>query len=403
MPPAPPPTPAAPSAARSGSASRARPSPSRSSSASSRPRATATARALELRARARRARSSARDDLGRSALLLADARRRQPRAGAACCTRAAPAIDEPDVGGRTALSWAAGDGTPRDRCAELAAQGAAVDRARRRAAHAALPRRRSATTARSWRSCSTHGADVNAADRFGDTPLMVACVEGLRRDRRAAARARRRPRAAQPGRTDRGRSRRAWRRRSAAGPARSSPRVDRSLSSRGAPVARLRRPRRRALLPRLRRLRRSGRSRSSAWAVLLAALEAARGRAPGDLGTAAGFVFGWVAHAGGFAWLWRLVEVFLGGNDRDRRGALARARGLVRCELRALRAAVPGAAGTRLADRARRHRRRSSRSSGSTRSSSRHIWATRSSTRTLFVQIADLGGPLAGDARWPRS
>ena len=29
-----------------------------------------------------------------------------------------------------------------------------------------------------------------------------------------------------------------------------------------------------------------------------------------------GFVFGWVAYAGGFPWLWRLVDVFLGGDAR---------------------------------------------------------------------------------------
>ena len=49
-----------------------------------------------------------------------------------------------------------------------------------------------------------------------------------------------------------------------------------------------------------------------AWAVLFAALEAARCRAPG-VSAWAGFVFGFVAHAGGYAWLWRLVGVFLGG------------------------------------------------------------------------------------------
>lgn len=49
-----------------------------------------------------------------------------------------------------------------------------------------------------------------------------------------------------------------------------------------------------------------------AWAVLFAALEAARSRGPGA-SALAGFVFGFVAHAGGYAWLWRLVGVFLGG------------------------------------------------------------------------------------------
>jgi len=50
-----------------------------------------------------------------------------------------------------------------------------------------------------------------------------------------------------------------------------------------------------------------------AWALLFAALETAR--ASGFASSARlGFVFGFVAHAGGFAWLWRLVDVFLGGN-----------------------------------------------------------------------------------------
>lgn len=66
-----------------------------------------------------------------------------------------------------------------------------------------------------------------------------------------------------------------------------------------------------------------------AWALLFAALEEEKGDGPpgGEtpsfslLGTVPflhflriGFVFGFVAHAAGFAWLWRLVDVFLGGN-----------------------------------------------------------------------------------------
>jgi apolipoprotein N-acyltransferase len=48
-------------------------------------------------------------------------------------------------------------------------------------------------------------------------------------------------------------------------------------------------------------------------APLWEALEATRTR---GLGRAAllGFAFAWVAHAAGFGWLWRLVEVFLGGD-----------------------------------------------------------------------------------------
>jgi apolipoprotein N-acyltransferase len=55
-------------------------------------------------------------------------------------------------------------------------------------------------------------------------------------------------------------------------------------------------------------------------ACLWGALEAVHGR---RLAAAAGlgFAFGWTAHAGGFVWLWRLVEVFLGG-DQALGGAL---------------------------------------------------------------------------------
>jgi apolipoprotein N-acyltransferase len=48
-------------------------------------------------------------------------------------------------------------------------------------------------------------------------------------------------------------------------------------------------------------------------ACLWGALEAARGRRLA-VAAAVGLAFGWAAHAGGYAWLWRLVEVFLGGN-----------------------------------------------------------------------------------------
>jgi apolipoprotein N-acyltransferase len=43
------------------------------------------------------------------------------------------------------------------------------------------------------------------------------------------------------------------------------------------------------------------------------ALESARSRG-WRTSALLGFTFGWVAHAGGFAWLWRLIDVFLGGN-----------------------------------------------------------------------------------------
>jgi apolipoprotein N-acyltransferase len=50
-----------------------------------------------------------------------------------------------------------------------------------------------------------------------------------------------------------------------------------------------------------------------AWAALWQGLEAARGRGA-RRAALLGFVFGWVAHAGGYPWLLRLVDVFLGGD-----------------------------------------------------------------------------------------
>jgi apolipoprotein N-acyltransferase len=57
-----------------------------------------------------------------------------------------------------------------------------------------------------------------------------------------------------------------------------------------------------------------------AWAVLWHSLEAERRRGAAACALA-GFVFGQVAHAGGYAWLLRLVDVFLGG-DRPLGAAL---------------------------------------------------------------------------------
>ena len=49
-----------------------------------------------------------------------------------------------------------------------------------------------------------------------------------------------------------------------------------------------------------------------AWAVLWTALDAVPRRSIRGAALA-GFAFGWIAHAGGYAWLWRLVDVFLAG------------------------------------------------------------------------------------------
>lgn len=50
--------------------------------------------------------------------------------------------------------------------------------------------------------------------------------------------------------------------------------------------------------------------------ICLAPLWEAVERAPGRwrLAAALGFAFGWVAYAGGYHWMWRIVDVFLGGN-----------------------------------------------------------------------------------------
>lgn len=50
---------------------------------------------------------------------------------------------------------------------------------------------------------------------------------------------------------------------------------------------------------------------SIAWAALWQGIE---GRRSVAAAARLGFVFGWVAHAGGYPWLLRLVDVFLGGN-----------------------------------------------------------------------------------------
>jgi ankyrin repeat protein len=117
----------------------------------------------------------AKDDLGRSTVLLAvlDARdldlvRWLHAKGAA--------LDEPDVGGRTALSFAAEAGRL-DIVRYLVEHGAVVDRrdVQQRTAlfHAALGDHPDVVA-----FLLDRGADVNARDQFGDTPLIVACAKG---------------------------------------------------------------------------------------------------------------------------------------------------------------------------------------------------------------------------------
>lgn len=115
------------------------------------------------------------DDLGRSIVFLAvldagdlDLVRWLRAKGAA--------VDEPDVGGRTALSFAAANGQL-DIVRYLIEQGAAVDhrdmQQRTALFHAALNDRRDVIA-----FLLDQGADVNRRDQFGDTPLIVACAKG---------------------------------------------------------------------------------------------------------------------------------------------------------------------------------------------------------------------------------
>jgi hypothetical protein len=117
----------------------------------------------------------AKDDIGRSTVLLAvldagdfDLVRWLHAKGAA--------LDEPDLGGRTALSFAAAAGRL-DIVRYLVQNGAAVDRAdvQRRTPlfHAALDDRRDVVA-----FLLDRGANVNVHDQFGDTPLIVACAKG---------------------------------------------------------------------------------------------------------------------------------------------------------------------------------------------------------------------------------
>ena len=150
---------AAPTATPSASASRASRSPSRSSSASSTPRGSGDRAHARARARSAASAVDAKDDLGRSALLLA-----ARDAGSLELVRLlhakGAAVDEPDLGGRAAISLRRRRRPARARALARRARAPQIDRARRGRAHAALPRRRSAITATSSRSCSTRGADV---------------------------------------------------------------------------------------------------------------------------------------------------------------------------------------------------------------------------------------------------
>jgi hypothetical protein len=127
-------------------------------------------RALDLGADVR-----AHDDLKRSALLLAAKDAGSLELVELLAGKGVP-VDEADLGGRTALSFAATEGHLAI-ARWLAEHGAAPDRpdaeGRTPLFHAVGSDRREVVT---W--LLDGGADPNAADRFRDTPLMLACAQG---------------------------------------------------------------------------------------------------------------------------------------------------------------------------------------------------------------------------------
>lgn len=117
----------------------------------------------------------AKDDLGRSALLLA-ARDAGDLELVRFLHGRGAALDTPDLGGRTALSFASGAGRL-DIVGYLVAQGARIDRADKQGRaplfHAVLGNRRDVAA-----YLIERGAAVDVRDRFADTPLIVACAKG---------------------------------------------------------------------------------------------------------------------------------------------------------------------------------------------------------------------------------
>jgi ankyrin repeat protein len=117
----------------------------------------------------------AKDELGRSPLFLAVMDARSLELARWLHEKGVP-VDEPDVSGRSALSFAADLGDfPIVRY--LVENGAAVDRRdvqqRTPLMHAA-----GANHPQIIAYLKERGADVNVRDQFGDTPLIVACAKG---------------------------------------------------------------------------------------------------------------------------------------------------------------------------------------------------------------------------------
>jgi ankyrin repeat protein len=132
-------------------------------------------RATVERALERGASIAAKDELGRTVVLLATM-----DAGDADLVRwlhaKGAALDLPDANGRAAVSFAAADGRL-DILRYLAEQGADLHRRdvqqRTPLFHAALGDHPDVLG-----FLVEHGADVNVRDQFGDTPLIVACAKG---------------------------------------------------------------------------------------------------------------------------------------------------------------------------------------------------------------------------------
>ena len=127
-------------------------------------------RALELGATV-----GAKDDLQRSTVLLAVKDAQNLELVRWLHAKGAD-LDEPDLGGRTPLSFAAEAGAL-DSVRYLVANGAVADRRdgqqRTPLFHAALGDHADVVA-----DLLDQGADVNARDQFGDTPLIVACAKG---------------------------------------------------------------------------------------------------------------------------------------------------------------------------------------------------------------------------------